>query len=127
MKFPRTVVSIAAIAAIIVSAAPFAVHADLAPNGFQSAASPLLHLANSHAASHFQVAIPRSGGSCASTSLPRMKAVVAAANPGSKKLSSLKPNTAGPIEPVDGSDGLKWLCRHDEEEQQCICIPFVQD
>jgi hypothetical protein len=96
------------------------------PSIVQATPSSQLQRANAQAASDFQVAVPRSGGSCASTRLPRIKAAVAAANPGAKKLSSPKPNSAGPIEPVDGPDGLKWLCRHDEEAQQCICIPFVQ-
>ena len=122
MKFPRTLVRVAAIAAALISAA--SVHADLAPHGFQSATSPHMHLATSHAASDFQVAVPRAGGSCAASSLPRMKA--ATVSPSSKRLSAAKPSAAGPIEPVEGPDGLKWLCRHDEEEQQCICIPFVQ-
>lgn len=34
---------------------------------------------------------------------------------------------AGPVEPVDGPGDLKWLCREDEEGQQCICIPWFQD
>jgi hypothetical protein len=127
MDFPRTVVSIA-MAAAVISAMPGAIRADLVPDDriVQSTRSPLLRLANAQAASDFQVAIPRSGGSCAAASLPRVKAAVASTNPGSKKLSSAKPNAAGPIEPVEGPDGLKWLCRHDEEAQQCICIPFVQ-
>ncbi len=127
MKFPLTLLS-TAIAAALISAAPATVSADLTPNGHlvQHVASPLLHLANSQAASDFQVAIPRSGGSCAATNLPRMKAAATTVNPGSKKLTSPKPNAAGPIEPVVGPDGLKWLCRHDEEAQECICIPFVE-
>jgi hypothetical protein len=130
MKFPLTAVSIGAIAAAMISAAPSAVvRADLMPNGLfiQTAASPLLHLVNSQAASDFQVAIPRSAGSCAATKLPRMTAAAAPVNPVSKKMTSPEPNTAGPIEPVVGPDGKRWLCRHDEEEQQCVCIPFVQD
>lgn len=126
MKFPRTVVSIAAIAAAMIAAAPAAVGADLAPHGSQSAPLPDLHLAASQAASDLQVAIPRMGGGCKANSLPRMKAAAAQVNPGSRKLSSANPTAAGPIEPVEGPDGLKWLCREDEEEQQCICIPFVQ-
>ena len=127
MKFPRTVVSIGAIAAVMISAMPGAIQADFMPNSHivQSTPSSFPRLANAQAASDFQVAIPRSGGSCAAASLPRMKAAVAAVNPSSKKMTSPKPNSAGPIEPVEGPDGLKWLCRHDEEEQQCICIPFV--
>lgn len=35
--------------------------------------------------------------------------------------------TQGSITPVEGPDGLLWLCREDEEEQQCICIPWAQD
>jgi len=130
MKFPRTVLSIGAIAAAMISAAPgTAVRADLMSNGhsIQSATSPFLHLVNSQAASDLQVAIPRSGGSCAATSLPRMTAAAASVIPGSKKMTSPKPNTAGSIEPVVGPDGKRWLCRHDEEEQQCVCIPFVED
>ncbi len=33
----------------------------------------------------------------------------------------------GPVMPVEGPDGLLWLCREDEEAQQCICIPWAQD
>jgi hypothetical protein len=129
MKFLRTVVSVGAIAAAIISAAPGAVRADLMPNGHfvQSAASPLLDLVDSQAASDFQVVIPQSGGSCAATSLPRLKAAGASVNPGSKKMISPKPSTAGPIKPVTGPDGLMWLCRHDDEAQQCVCIPWAQD
>ncbi|HEV8389213.1 MAG TPA: hypothetical protein VGQ35_05180 [Dongiaceae bacterium] len=129
MKFPRTVISIAAIAAAMISAAPGAVRADLTPNGHfvQSGPSLLPHLVGSRAASDFQVVIPRSGGSCAANSLPRIKAPTASANSGSKKLLSPKPNAAGPIEPVEGPYGLRWLCQHDEEAQQCICIPWPND
>jgi hypothetical protein len=33
----------------------------------------------------------------------------------------------GPVMPVEGPDGLLWLCREDEEAQQCICIPWFPD
>lgn len=33
----------------------------------------------------------------------------------------------GPVIPVEGPDGLLWLCREDDEAQQCICIPWFQD
>ena len=33
----------------------------------------------------------------------------------------------GPVRPVEGPDGLRWLCREDEEAQECICIPWAQD
>jgi hypothetical protein len=33
----------------------------------------------------------------------------------------------GPVTPVEGPDGLLWLCREDEDAQQCICIPWFQD
>ena len=33
----------------------------------------------------------------------------------------------GPVMPVQGPDGLLWLCREDEEAQQCICIPWFQE
>lgn len=119
MKFPRTVLAIGAIAVAMLAAAPAAVHADLA-------ASPLMHRAAAQGASDIQVAIPRVGGSCAANSLPRMKAAAATVKPSSKKLSAAKPDAAGPIVPAVGPDGLTWLCREDEEAQQCVCIPFVQ-
>jgi hypothetical protein len=106
MKSPRIFVPLAVIVTAIIAAA----------GAF--AASP--------AASDLKVAIPRVGGSCAANNLPRMKAAVAATNPSSKKLSAAKPDAAGPIVPAEGPDGLKWLCREDEEAQQCVCIPFVQ-
>ncbi|MDP2712532.1 MAG: hypothetical protein Q8O56_15055 [Solirubrobacteraceae bacterium] len=34
--------------------------------------------------------------------------------------------SAGPVIPVEGPDGLLWLCREDEEAQQSICIPWAQ-
>ena len=129
MKVPRTVVSLGVVAAVLISIAPGAVRADLAPNGhgIQSATSPFLHLVTSQAASDFQAVIPLSGGSCAANHLPRIKAPAASAIPGAKKLASPKPTAAGPIEPVEGPYGLRWLCKHDEEEQQCICIPYPSD
>jgi len=33
----------------------------------------------------------------------------------------------GPVIPVEGPDGLLWLCKEDEEAQECICIPWFQD
>ncbi len=33
----------------------------------------------------------------------------------------------GPVIPVEGPDGLLWLCREDEEAKQSICIPWFQD
>ena len=33
----------------------------------------------------------------------------------------------GPVIPVEGPDGLLWLCREDEAAQECICIPWAQD
>ena len=33
----------------------------------------------------------------------------------------------GPVTPVEGPDGLLWLCREDDAAQQCICIPWFQD
>lgn len=83
-------------------------------------------LAASQAASDLQVAIPRVEGSCAAKNLPRMTAATAAAHPSSKKLSAAKPDAAGPIVPAEGPDGKKWLCREDEEAQECYCIPFMQ-
>jgi hypothetical protein len=121
MKFPRIVVSIGVIGAALIATA--SVRADLMP--VRSAPSPHLQLAASQSASDIQIAIPRVGGTCAAHSLPRMKAA-AAVNPSSKKLSSAKPDAAGPIVPAVGPDGLTWLCREDEEAQQCVCIPFVQ-
>jgi hypothetical protein len=35
--------------------------------------------------------------------------------------------TRGPVKPVVGADGLLWLCREDEDEQVCICIPWFPD
>ena len=35
--------------------------------------------------------------------------------------------TQGPVVPVEGPDGLLWLCREDDEAQECICIPWFQD
>lgn len=122
MTFPRTVVSIGVIGAALISTA--SVRADRMP--IQSAPSPHLHLAASQTVSDLQIAIPRAGGSCAAKSLPRLKAAAAAVNQSSKKLSAAKPNAAGPVVPVVGPDGLTWLCREDEEAQECVCIPFVQ-
>lgn len=34
--------------------------------------------------------------------------------------------TQGPVIPVEGPDGLTWLCREDEEAAECICIPWFQ-
>ena len=34
--------------------------------------------------------------------------------------------SAGPVIPVEGPDGLLWLCREDEEAKQSICIPWFQ-
>ncbi|MBM3756284.1 MAG: hypothetical protein FJW38_20130 [Acidobacteria bacterium] len=31
------------------------------------------------------------------------------------------------VEPTTGPDGLLWLCRTNEETQQCECIPWFQD
>lgn len=35
--------------------------------------------------------------------------------------------SGGGVEPVEGPDGLLWLCREDEDAQECICIPWAQD
>lgn len=31
------------------------------------------------------------------------------------------------VEPTTGPDGLLWLCRSNEQTQQCECIPWFQD
>lgn len=129
MKVPRTVVSIGVIAAAMISAAPGTVGADVVPSGriVQSGTPPAPHLVNAQAASDFQIAIPRAGDSCAATRLPRMSAAIASAPSGPKRKIAPSPSSAGPVEPVEGPDGLLWLCRHDDEGQQCICIPWQQD
>jgi hypothetical protein len=33
----------------------------------------------------------------------------------------------GRVEPVVGPDDLLWLCREDEDAQECVCIPWAQD
>jgi hypothetical protein len=48
------------------------------------------------------------------------------ANPNDIRLGS-GDATKGPVMPVQGPDGLLWLCREDEEAQQCICIPWFQE
>jgi hypothetical protein len=35
--------------------------------------------------------------------------------------------TNGPVIPVEGPDDLLWICREDEEAQQCVCLPWFQD
>ena len=129
MKALRTVAAIGAMAAALVSVTAGSVQADLMRNGdlAQSAPSAGILLVNSPTApSGLQVAVPRIGNSCAATRLPRLKAAGATAGP-SSKMTAPAPSSAGPIKPVDGPDGLKWLCRYDDEGQQCICIPWAQD
>lgn len=48
------------------------------------------------------------------------------ASPTDIRLGSGDP-TKGPVTPVEGPDGLLWLCREDEEEMVCICIPWFPD
>ena len=42
-------------------------------------------------------------------------------------LATGDPVSAGPVIPTVDSDDLLWLCREDEEEAVCICIPWAQD
>lgn len=48
--------------------------------------------------------------------------------PSSKHLSAESGGgpSAGRVIPVEGPDGLLWLCREDEEALQSICIPWFQ-
>ena len=47
-------------------------------------------------------------------------------NPASLRLGS-GDTSEGPIQPVEGPDGLLWLCKEDEEAMECVCIPWFQD
>lgn len=68
-----------------------------------------------------------SGGSCGETQLADLAFRDRSTRVAADKITLGSGSAEGPVEPVVGPDDLLWLCREDEEAQECICIPWAQD
>jgi hypothetical protein len=70
----------------------------------------------------------RAGVECVATELSELTIRSRAAVVGADRITlGAGDPAAGPVRPVEGPDGLRWLCREDDEGMQCICIPWAQD
>jgi hypothetical protein len=67
------------------------------------------------------------GGQCREAPLADLTFRDRSTRVGADKIALGSGSAEGDVEPVVGPDDLLWLCREDEEAQECICIPWAQD
>jgi len=67
-------------------------------------------------------------GRCRKTALVSLKFFDRSGRVDTNNVTLGSGNTSeGPVIPVQGPDDLLWLCREDDDAQECVCIPWAQD